>query len=131
MHIEANYIQINSRVRYYTYWDSIFYIDSVNVGVPGTFSSNLQRSSGAHGSSNGYLYFNSVSWPYTSNVNDISEKVVLKIEGGITCCRAYDDFYMRDDSQGTWTELWTDKVANITVYRTPSRSSGSNNQIYI
>lgn len=55
----------------------------------------------------------------------------MKIEGGITCCNNYDNFYLDDNRTSAYTELWTDKVANMTVYRTPSRSYNQYTQVQI
>ena len=97
--------------------------DSWNRGIPTQLGgSQLYRSNANRGSSD--VQFYRVDWPYSSNFNDISEKVVMKIRGGITCCNNYDDFYLDDNRTSPYNELWTDKVANITVYRTPSHSTG-------
>ena len=87
------------------------------------------RSTSYRGAS-GYQYL-SVGWPYSSNYADISQKVVLKIRGGVTCCNAYDNFYLDDNITSAYTELWTDKTANITVYRTPTRNSGTSTNMQI
>ena len=59
-------------------------------------------------------------WPYTSNYNDITKQVMMKISGGITCYTVYDTFVLDGNVTGAFVELWMDKVANITVERTPS-----------
>lgn len=108
---------------------SVYVSDSHNIGIPTNISASLSRSNSDRGSS-GYQYLN-MYWPYSSNYNDVSEKVVMKIEGGITCCNNYDNFYLDDNRTSAYTELWTDKVANITVYRTPSRSYNTYTQVQI
>ena len=55
----------------------------------------------------------------------------MKIKGGVTCCNDYDSFVLDDNRTSSYTELWTDKVANITVYRTPSISASQSTQLQI
>ena len=108
---------------------SVYISDSENIGVPTVISGSLSRANSARGGST-YHYVN-INWPYSSNYNDISQKVVMKIEGGITCCNNYDSFVLDDNRTSSYTELWTDKVANITVYRTPSITNGYSTQMQI
>ena len=66
------------------------------------------------------FHYNVMHWPYTSNYNDITKQVMMKISGGITCYTVYDTFVLDGNVTGAFVELWMDKVANITVERTPS-----------
>ena len=118
----------NNKV-YTSNFPSVYASDSWNRGTPSELGGSLSRSNSNRGASE-YFYYN-IGWPYSSNFNDISEKVVMKIRGGITCCNSYHSFYMDDNVTSAYTELWTDTVANITVYRTPSRSSGQSTSIQI
>ena len=65
-----------------------------------------------------------VGWPYSSGSN-IHDKILVKIDGGITCCRAYSSLASLSDKYMTYTALWTNTKANISVYQMPSRSSGT------
>ena len=107
---------------------SIFVSDSHNTGIPSQIGGTFNRASANRGAST--FHYNTMNWPYASNYNDISEKVVMKIKGGITCCNAYDNFYLHSNVS-SFVELWTDKVANITVYRTPSISYNNLMQLQI
>lgn len=70
-------------------------------------------------STNHYINLN---WPYSSNYNDISQKIVMKIYGGITCCQSFSSLSL-SDSQTSYTLLWTNTGTNTSVYRTPSKST--------
>ena len=70
-----------------------------------------------------------MNWPYSSNYNDISEKVVLKVEGGITCCNSFSSMYFDSNRTGSFSLLWRDNVANISVYRTPSITYNYNTKL--
>jgi hypothetical protein len=112
---------------YTSNFPSIFISDSVNKGIPSEISGSLSRSSSSRGSStNHYVTMN---WPYSSNYNDISEKVVLKVEGGITCCNSFSSMYFDSNRTGSFSLLWRDKVANISVYRTPSITYNYNTKL--
>jgi hypothetical protein len=102
--------------------------DSVNIGSQSSVSGSLTASSYNRGAlTNHYI---GTSWPYTSANTDISQKVVLKIGGGITCCQSFSSLSL-SDSQTSYTLLWTDTIANISVYRTPSKSATTSTNLYI
>lgn len=101
--------------------------DSINIGVPATISGNFYSTNYNRGA--GSTQYTSITWPYSSDYNDISQKIVMKIQGGITCCQNYANFVLDDNRTGanSLVELWKNTVANITVYRTPSLSVSSTN----
>ena len=105
---------------YTSYFPEIFASDSVDVSIPQGVGGSLSRSNSARGGS-GYQYIN-MHWPYSSNSGDKSEKLVLKMEGGITCCNAFSNFYLDTNRTSSFSVLWRDDVANMTVYSTPSIS---------
>lgn len=107
--------------KYTSYFPSLYASDSVNRGIPSAISGSLAFSNANRGTST--THYISTSWPYTSNYNDISQKVVLKVRGGVTCCTSFASLGLDDNLTGSaYTLLWTDKVANISVYRTPSHT---------
>ena len=127
--MRISYVDRSNNDIYTSNFPSVYISDSHNIGIPTSISGSLARSNSNRGSSS-YHYFN-IYWPYSSNYGDISEKVVMKIQGGITCCNNYDNFVLDDNRTSSYTELWTDKVANLTVYRTPSISNNQYTQLQI
>lgn len=114
--------QTNNKV-YTSNFPNLYSSDSINRGVPAAMSGSLSFASNSRGAST-YHYI-ATSWPYSSNYNDISQKVTLKLGGGITCCNAFSSFTLSDNRTGSgYTLLWTDIVSNISVYRTPSITGG-------
>jgi hypothetical protein len=65
-----------------------------------------------------------VSWPYSTG-SSIQDKILVSIDGGITCCRAYSSLAVLSDQWNTYTQLWVNTKANTSVYQMPSRSSGT------
>ena len=110
-----------TNIRTYTsYFPSLYASDSVNRGIPSAISGSLAFSNANRGASS--THYISTSWPYSSNYNDISQKVVLKVRGGVTCCTSFANLGLTDNRTGgsAYVLLWTDRVANVSVYRTPS-----------
>lgn len=120
-----------TNVRTYTAnFPSVYASDSINRGVPTGIGGSLYFSNGNRGASN-YHYI-PISWPYSSNYNDISQKVTMKIQGGITCCNAFNSFVLSDNRTGSgYTLLWYDNVLNMSVYRTPSLGNGWSTDLQI
>ena len=108
---------------------SLYLSDSTDLTVPTELSGTFTRSNVDRGAS-AYHYL-PTSWPYSSSSSDISQKIVMKIGGGVTCCNSYDNFYLDDNQGSPYTELWTDTTANLTVYQMPTHSSGLSTQIRI
>ena len=70
-------------------------------------------------------------WPYSSGSN-VWDKLVMKINGGMTCCSPYSSLSTLTDNYGnTLNKLWVNTAANISVYTLLSRSSGVSTTIYI
>lgn len=130
INVRITYVNRNANDIFTSNFPSVFISDSHNIGIPTSISGSLARSNSNRGTTSAYQYTN-IYWPYSSNYNDISEKMVMKIEGGITCCNSYDNFVLDDNQVGSYTELWTDKTANMTVYRTPTHSNNLYTQIQI
>lgn len=117
----------NTRI-YTSRFPSVYASDSINRGIPTALSGTWTRVNAARGITGTYHYF-SFNWPYNSNIGDISQKIVMKIGGGITCCYTFTSFTLSDSVAGTtYTRLWYDSVANISVYQTPTISSGTSMQ---
>lgn len=113
---------------YRSFWPSVYLSDSINLGSQSSISGSLTFSNGNRGeSTNQYI---STTWPYSSTNSDISQKMVLKIGGGITCCREFSSLTL-SDSQTGYTLLWTDTIANISVYRTPTKTVSTSTSLYI
>jgi hypothetical protein len=117
----------NNRI-YRSYWPSVYLSDSVNIGSQSSVSGSLTLSNYARGANTNHYI--ATSWPYSSTYSDISQKIVLKIGGGITCCQAFNSLSL-SDSQTSYTLLWTDKIANMSVYRTPTKSISTSTNLYI
>ena len=112
----------NNKV-YTSHFMSLYSSDSINRGVPGVMSGTPYFTNTNYGSSN-YNYI-PTTWPYTSNFNDITQKVTLKIGGGVTCCNSFSNLQLSDNRTGhAYTLLWTNTVANISIYRPPSFAIG-------
>ena len=86
---------------YTSNFPSVYGSDSYNRGTPTQMGGNYYRNNADRGA--GAVHYLQVGWPYTSNYNDISEKVVMKIRGGITCCNNYDNFYLDDNRTSAYT----------------------------
>lgn len=114
---------------YTSYFPNVYYSDSVNVGVPTNLGGSFSRSDNYRGSTSVYHYMN-LNWPYNSNSGDVSQKIVMKIYGGITCCQSFTNLYM-SDSQTGYTLLWTNTAANVSVYITPTKGVSTNTNWFI
>lgn len=110
--------RFNNRI-YRSLWPSVYVSNSINIGSQTPLTPNLYAGNGNRGAST-YHYLQTVTWPYTSNMADISQKIVFKLGGGITCCQAFSNIYLSDNYYGNFPLLWTDATANISVYRAPS-----------
>lgn len=86
---------------YTSNFPSVYASDSYNRGTPTQMGGNYYKNNADRGA--GAVHYLQVGWPYTSNYNDISEKVVMKIRGGITCCNNYDNFYLDDNRTSAYT----------------------------
>lgn len=122
INVRITFFDRTNKKTYTSYFPSVYASDSINRGVPTVVSGSLSRSTSNRGSST-YHYI-STSWPYSSNYNDISQKMLMKINGGVTACAAFSSFTLSDNNTGSYTLLWTNKISNISVYRTPSQSVG-------
>jgi hypothetical protein len=113
--------QTNTQV-YTSYFPNIFISQSNSTATPASLGGSLTRSNSARGAStNHYMNFN---WPYTSS-SASSEKIVMKISGGITCCRSFTSLVL-NDSQSSYSVLWSNPNTNTTVYSTPSKGLNVN-----
>jgi len=100
------------------------------MGSPTEISGSLSRS-GTYRGNNNYHYVG-IGWPYNSNVGslDTSQKVVLKLAGGVTCCQSFANINLRDNDT-SYNLLWRDTKANISVYLTPNVSAGVGKYLWI
>ena len=71
-----------------------------------------------------------IGWPYSSGSN-VHDKIVMKIDGGVTCCRAFSSLDYLTDNYQTYTVLWANTKANTTIYQMPARSSGTSTNFRI
>ena len=113
----------NTRL-YTSFFPNIYYSDSINVIVPSNLGGSIAMTSSARGASN-YHYLN-LNWPYNSNNADSSQKVVFKIEGGITSCNAFSGLSI-SDSQGGYSLIWSNTGTNTSVYEIPSKGQINTN----
>ena len=112
-----------------SYFPNIFVSDSVNVGVPGVLPGTMIRSANERGAST-TLHYWAVTWPYTSNSGDVSQKIAFKLQGGITCCQSFTTLWF-SDATVYYDRLWVNTAANISVYRMPTRNSGNGVNFHI
>lgn len=118
----------NSKL-YTSSFPNIYYSDSMNIQPTSLSSGSVAPNTGYHGSG-AYMYW-SLTWPYTTG-SATADKLVMKINGGITCCRAFSSLSYLTDSHGvTYTALWTNNAANTTVYIQATKGSGSSVTFYI
>ena len=124
-------VPINLRMRlkdlsntksYTSYFPHIYFSDSLNVRNTVSSTGSFSANSGYLGAST-YLQW-TVGWPYNSGTA-IWDKLVLKIDGGVTCCRAFSSLDHLTDNYMTYTVLWANTKANTTVYDMPARNSGT------
>jgi hypothetical protein len=122
-------VSVKDRVNgktYYSNFPSVYFSDSVNVGIPADITTmTYVPSSYSRGATTNNKF--ALTWPYTSSSN---QKLVLKVNGGITCCNAFANFYLKDDVN-TYTPLWSNSKANVTIYTTPSYAINLAKNIYI
>ena len=112
---------------YKSNFQSLYTSNSVNRGVPGVLSGGMNIANTNRGAST-YHYI-STTWPYSSNYNDISQKVTMKVQGGITCCNTFTSFALTDNITGSYTRLWYNTNLNMSVYRTNSIGNGNSIQL--
>lgn len=118
----------NSKV-YTSYFPQIYISDSFNTVIPTNIGGSLSRTSASRGIGN-YHYLN-LNWPYNSNSGDISQKIVMKLQGGITCCRAFSSLTLIDSQSAVYTLLWSNLRANTSVYITPTKGYTTNTNLTI
>lgn len=128
INIQFRYIDRTNNRKYTKYWPSIYLSDGKSFGNSASISGNLDQTNNNRGASN--TQFISIGWPYTSDYNDNSQKVVMKISGGITATTPFNSLNLRDNVIA-YDLLWRNTRANISVYRTPTRiaTTGVNLQI--
>jgi hypothetical protein len=124
VNLRINLVDRTNSKLYTSYFPNLYYSDSINVGVPSSLSGSIVVSGPNRGASS--THYTAVSWPYSSNSGDVSQKIVMKIYGGITCCRAFTSLSLSDDQTG-YTLLWANAGTNTSVYVTPSKSTISTN----
>ena len=107
---------------YTSYFPHIFFSDSLNVRNEAALTGSMSANSGSLGVST-YLKW-TLGWPYSSGSN-IHDKLVVKIDGGVTCCKAYSSLASLTDNYRTYTALWINTKANTSIYWLPTRSSGT------
>ena len=113
INLKISYVNRPNNDVYVSEFPSVYVSDSHNRVVPSSISGSLQRSSSERGASS--TFYTVINWPYDSRSPDVTEKIVMKIQGGITCCQNYDSFVLDDTrTSGDINELWTNKLANIT-----------------
>jgi hypothetical protein len=115
---------------YTSYFPNIYISDSINVGAPADLGGSIAMSDSNRGTTSTSHYMGIADWPYDSDSNDVSQKIVMKIYGGITCCQSFTSLTL-SDSQTTPTLIWANPNTNTSVYRTPSKSMYTNTNLYI
>jgi hypothetical protein len=72
----------------------------------------------------------SLGWPYSTGTN-VWDKLVMKINGGMTCCSPFTSLSSLTDNYQTYTALWINTAANTSVYVLANRGSGISTTFYI
>lgn len=122
INLRMNLVDRTNTKVYTSHFPNIFISQSTNIATPTNLGGSLTMSNGYRGvSTNHYMNFN---WPYASTATT-SEKIVMKITGGITCNNAFTSLTL-NDSQSTYTPLWSNPSTNVTVYSTPTKSNNVN-----
>jgi hypothetical protein len=94
INLRVNLVDRTNNKVYTSYFPNVYYSDSVNVGVPSNLGGSITMGDSHRGYST-YHYTN-LNWPYNSDSTDISQKIVLKILGGITCSQSIANLYLSD-----------------------------------
>lgn len=113
---------------YMTQFQEIYVADSVNVNAnPTDLSVSYSRDSTIYGysSSSGYYHYLNFNWPYNA-ASGVSEKILLKMDGGVLCCASFSGFSYRAQSTNIGT-LWVNTKINQVVMASPSFSATSTN----
>lgn len=109
----------NTRL-YTSYFPNIYYSKSININIPTNLGGSIAMTNAARGALN-YHYLN-LNWPYSSDSTDSSQKLVFKMEGGLTSCNTFTSLSLVDSQSSTYTLLWRNTGLNISVFETPSKN---------
>ena len=129
MDVRVSLIDSTNNKVFSSYFPAVYFSQNSNLAAASALGGTLSGSNMNRGAST-YQYF-AISWPYTSSVSDTSQKIVLKVQGGLTCCNPFSSFSLNDNVTTSYSLLWTDSVANISVYQTPTHSSGLSTRLNI
>lgn len=129
INLELNLVDRTNTKLYTSFFPDIYISDSVNVVVPSSLGGSVSMATSQRGSSTNHYV--GISWPYNSNYNYISQKTVMKIYKGITCCQTFSSLSLNDSQSSGYTLLWTNPFLNISVYRTPSKSVSTSTSWHI
>lgn len=127
INLRVRFVDANNEKYYSSYFPMIYFSDSLNVKNASTSTGSLSANNGYLGAST-YLTW-TLGWPYSSGSN-VWDKMVLRLNGGVTCCRAFSSLTLSDNMTG-YTNLWINTRANVSVYIMPSRSSSTSTRFYI
>lgn len=129
INLRLNLIDRSNTKMYTSYFPNLYISDSVNVGVPSSLGGSVTMATSQRGASTNH--YMGLSWPYNSNSGYISQKTVMKISKGITCCQSFSSLSLNDTQSSTYTLLWTNPFVNISVYRTPTKSVSTSTNWHI
>jgi hypothetical protein len=125
--ITFRYIDRQNRRKYQSNWPSVYLSDSINVGSPAEIPGSLSRNNDYRGQNS--IHYIGISWPYTST-SESSQKIVLKLAGGVLCCQSFSSINLRDNANG-YSLLWRNTKANMSVYLTPAYTAGWGRELWI
>lgn len=125
--ITFRYIDRTNRRKYQSNWPQVYFSDSINVGSPTEISGSLSRNNEYRGQNS--IHYISIGWPYTSS-SETSQKVVLKLAGGVLCCQPFSSINLRDNVN-SYSLLWRNTKANMSVYLTPAYNAGWARDLWI
>lgn len=100
--------------------------DSININTnPTDLAVSYSRDTTTYGvsSASGYYHYLNFNWPYSAS-GGVSEKILLKMDGGVLCCATFSNFGYRAQSTNIGT-LWINTKINQVVMATPSFSATS------
>lgn len=72
---------------YSSYFPSVYISDSFNIATPTQSSGTLTNINSKYGATQNQRL--QITWPYSSNSADLTQKIAVQIEGGILCCQLF------------------------------------------
>lgn len=123
INVHVNFKDRTNNKVYSSYFKQLYLSQSASINIPTNLGGSLSRTSSYRGVAN--THYLNLGWPYNSNSGDISQKLVMKIAGGITSVQSFSSLTLG------YSLLWCNTNANTSIYQTPSISNTANTNISI